>query len=138
MMNYDDFVAAIANGEDYLKRIAAALERANEIAAESNRTNAEHVERMRSHLESLPTAPRSGLFDSLARAIAGGAEGPGGHDPFAMHAGELDAMRREGLDPNKELGAMDPRALDPHCVHGISFTEDCPECNKPVQPIGGS
>jgi hypothetical protein len=40
------------------------------------------------------------------------------------------AMTKAGLNPEKELGAYDPRASDPRCVHGITFKMPCAQCEK--------
>jgi hypothetical protein len=35
---------------------------------------------------------------------------------------------REGIDIDKELGPIDPRAFKPRCIHGRFFTDLCNEC----------
>lgn len=44
--------------------------------------------------------------------------------------------RAEGIDPEKELGAYDPRASNPVCVHNRRFNEACPLCAG-TAPIKG-
>lgn len=46
----------------------------------------------------------------------------------ALAAVPYDAQRAEGVNPVAELIDIDPRALDPHCVHGISAKDFCPDC----------
>ena len=39
-----------------------------------------------------------------------------------------DAQRAEGINPAAELLDIDPRALNPKCVHGVPFAEACSAC----------
>ena len=46
---------------------------------------------------------------------------------------QIDALiRAEGIDPNREFNTVDPRSLKPRCIHGLFFSEQCPECEKSV------
>ena len=35
----------------------------------------------------------------------------------------------EGIDPQRELLDIDPRANNPHCVHGVPFSTPCESCD---------
>ena len=43
-----------------------------------------------------------------------------------------EAVLAEGVDPEKELGAHDPRANHPRCAHGRKFSEPCRDCSPPA------
>ena len=50
-----------------------------------------------------------------------------------LRESQYDVLYREaGLDPDRELGPIDPRALHPRCVHGMYFTEPCELCSPPT------
>jgi len=42
-----------------------------------------------------------------------------------------DEAARNGVDPHAELFAIDPRANDPRCIHGIAFKDPCDACSTP-------
>jgi hypothetical protein len=51
--------------------------------------------------------------------------------PLSAHTyAERKAMQDAGLDPDKELGPIDPGARNPVCIHGKAFTEPCSLCDE--------
>jgi hypothetical protein len=70
---------------------------------------------------------------SMDRPPGGDLHGLRGHNwPLKHSFQELRAMEDAGLEPMKELGPHDPRASRPRCIHGKYFSEECPDCEKPM------
>lgn len=67
---------------------------------------------------------------SMRAALAPGEERAANHLGIDM----IEAAQREGIDIEKELGAIDPRAKHPKCIHGRKFSEPCIDCS----PIAGA
>lgn len=79
--------------------------------------------------------PLRGPLDHTGRSPAALYDGQGGPSVDTVNGlphtwAEQQAALREGIDPIKELGPMDPRAFNPRCVHGKRFTENCEHCDK--------
>ena len=55
---------------------------------------------------------------SAAKQISGSMPAPGAEI-------EVRPLGNHDLD----IGTFDPRAFDPHCVHGIRFADQCPACD---------
>jgi len=49
-------------------------------------------------------------------------------EPSDMERETYEQARREGVEPIRELFEIDPRASEPHCIHGAPFSVPCDLC----------
>lgn len=68
---------------------------------------------------------------SMRAALAPGVERTANHLGIDM----VEAAAREGIDVEKELGSIDPRANRPRCIHGRLFSEPCIDCCPSQLPM---
>ena len=53
-----------------------------------------------------------------------------GQKPWEPHTWMDETARAEGINLDRELNDIDPRASHPRCVHGRAFTEPCDYCGS--------